>query len=374
MTMGADPALWLVLALVLGAEFVNGWTDAPNAIATVVSTRVMRPLSAVLMATGLNIAGAFFGTAVALTIARGILDPAAPITLTVVAAAMIAVICWSTLAWRFGIPTSESHALISGLAGAGMAAAGPGVLLWAGWQKVLLGLGFSTLLGFGLGYALIVSILWLCRRWTPHAVGRVFGKLQMLSAAFMAFGHGTNDGQKFIGVFVLALVLGGAYPQHLKVLDPGATTLARGALVSPEQVDAAQQRLGPADAPPVVRTHVPWWVICLCAVTMGVGTSSGGWRIIRTMGLRLVKMEPYHGFAAETAAATAIQVATLWGIPLSTTHTINTAIVGVGSTKRLSAVRWGVAGQIVVAWILTFPACALIAYAVYLLTALVTGA
>jgi PiT family inorganic phosphate transporter len=372
MTMGLDPALWPVLALVLGAEFVNGWTDAPNAIATVVSTRVMRPIPAVIMATILNMAGAFFGTAVAITIARGILDPSAPITLAVVAAAMIAIICWSTLAWRYGIPTSESHALISGLAGAGLAAAGPSVLLWAGWQKVLLGLVFSTVLGFGLGYVLIVAVLWLCRRCTPHTVGRVFGKLQMLSAAFMAFGHGTNDGQKFIGVFVLALVLGGAYPQHLKVLDPGSTSFDKGMRVSPQQVDEVEQNLGPTDARPVVRPHVPWWVIIVCALTMGVGTSSGGWRIIRTMGLRLVKMEPYHGFAAETAAATAIQVATVFGIPLSTTHTINTAIMGVGSTRRLSAVRWGVAGQIVFAWLLTFPACALIAHVVYLLVSFVT--
>ncbi|HUU99293.1 MAG TPA: inorganic phosphate transporter [Phycisphaerae bacterium] len=359
--------MWLALALVLGAEFVNGWTDAPNAIATVVSTRVMRPIPAVIMATILNMAGAFFGTAVAITIARGILDPSAPITLAVVAAAMVAVICWSTLAWRYGIPTSESHALISGLAGAGLAAAGPRVLLWAGWQKVLLGLVFSTVLGFGLGYLFIVAVLWLCRRWTPQRVGKVFGKLQMLSAAFMAFSHGTNDGQKFIGVFVLALVLGGAYPQHLEVLDPGSTSFEAGMLVSPEQIDEAKQKLAPTDTPPDVRQHVPWWVIIVCAVTMGVGTSSGGWRIIRTMGLRLVKMEPYHGFAAETAAASAIQVATVFGIPLSTTHTINTAIMGVGSTKRFSAVRWGVAGEIVFAWMLTFPACAVMAFVVHFL-------
>jgi len=367
--MWSDPGLLLVLALVLGAEFVNGWTDAPNAIATVVSTRVIRPIPAVIMATVLNMAGAFAGTAVAITIARGILDPTAPITLTTVAAAMAAIICWSTLAWWFGIPTSESHALISGLAGAGLAAAGPGVLLWAGWQKVLLGLVFSTFLGFGFGYLLIVAVLWFCRRWTPQRVSKVFGKLQMLSAAFMAFGHGTNDGQKFIGVFVLALVLGGVYPQHLKVVDPGSSWLEAGTMVSPEQVEEAKQALVPSDKPPDVRLHVPWWVIVLCAVTMGIGTSSGGWRIIRTMGLRLVKLEPYHGFAAETAAASAIQVASVFGIPLSTTHTINTAIMGVGSTKRFSAVRWGVAGEIMAAWILTFPACAAIAFAVYFVLA-----
>jgi PiT family inorganic phosphate transporter len=219
---------------------------------------------------------------------------------------MVAIICWSTLAWCYGIPTSESHALISGLAGAGLAAAGPGVLLWAGWHKVLLGLVFSTVLGFTFGYFVIVAILWLCRHWTPQKVSRVFGKLQMFSAAFMAFGHGTNDGQKFIGVFVLALVLGGVYPRHLEIVDPGSTTLERGTMGSPEQVDEAKQALGPAGKPPEVRHRVPWWVIVVCALTMGVGTSSGGWRIIRTMGLRLVKMEPYHGFAAETGAASAI--------------------------------------------------------------------
>lgn len=367
--MWQDANLWLVLALVLGAEFVNGCTDAPNAIATVVSTRVMRPLPAVIMATFLNIAGAFTGTAVAVTIARGILDPSLAITLDVVASAMVAIIVWSTIAWRFGIPTSESHALVSGLAGAGLAAAGPKVLLWAGWQKVLIGLAFSTFLGFALAYGFIIAILWVCRRWTPLKVSNVFGRLQMLSAGFMAFGHGTNDGQKFIGVFTLALVLGGANVATLEVQNPGSSSLVAGSLITQAQFDAATQSVGEHGQPPVVNQHVPWWVILVCALTMGVATLFGGWRIIRTMGLRLVKLEPYHGFAAETAAATAIQIASTMGIPLSTTHTINTAIMGVGSVKRFSAVRWGVAGEIVFAWLLTFPACAAIAYSVrYLLS------
>ncbi len=360
----SNPGLWLVLVLVLGAEFVNGATDAPNAIATVVSTRVLRPMTAVLVAVLLNVWGALSGTAVALTIAKGILDPAAPITLTTVGAAMTAIIVWSSLAWWFGIPTSESHALVAGLAGAGLAAAGPSVLLWEGWRKVLIGLMFSTFLGFGFGHFIIVCILWICRRFSQSAVRRAFGRLQILSAAFMAFGHGSNDGQKFMGVFVLAVILGGGYPQHYKVENPGDSALTRGAMVSPDEVKAATANLARDAQKPETRLVVPQWVILTCAVVMGIGTSVGGWRIIRTMGLRMVKLEPHHGFAAETAAASAIQLASALSIPLSTTHTINTAIMGVGAARRFSAVRWGVAGEIVFAWVLTFPVCGTISFLV----------
>ena len=309
------------LALILAAEFVNGWTDAPNAIATVVSTRVMRPQHAVLMAAVLNAAGAFAGTAVAATIGKGIIR-ADLIDIQTVGAAMMGIVVWSTVAWYYGLPTSESHGLVAGLAGAGLAAAGPDALLWDGWSKVLVGLVFSSVLGFVGGMALMTGILWVCRRWHPGAIRRVFGRLQIGSAALMAFSHGSNDGQKFIGVFTLALVLGGLLPEF----------------------------------------QVPSWVILLCAVTMGIGTAVGGWRIIKTMGLRLTKLEPVHGFAAETAAGLTIMVAGHFGIPLSTTHTISTTIMGVGATRRLSAVRWGLAGTIVIAWILTFPICGLIAY------------
>ncbi len=316
-------ALIIVLILVLWAEFVNGWTDAPNAIATVVSTRVLSPGKAVIMAGVLNMAGAMSGTAVAATIGKGIVKSDV-ISLETVAAAMVAIIVWSTLAWRYGLPTSESHALVAGLTGAGLAAAGPSALLWAGWQKVLLGLVFSTFLGFGGGGIIIVAIFWIFRRTSPRLVRKIFGKLQVLSAAFMAFGHGSNDGQKFIGVFTLALLLGGVISEF----------------------------------------HVSWKTILLMSSVIGVGTAVGGWRIIKTMGMNLVKLEPHHGFAAETGAAVAIQVASVMGIPLSTTHTINTAIMGVGASQRLSAVRWGVAGRIVGAWVLTFPACGLIAWVV----------
>ena len=321
MDLALPAGLIPVLLLVLAAEFVNGWTDAPNAIATVVSTRVLTPSVAVVMATGLNILGAMSGTAVAATIGKGIVRADAIDAITI-AAAMVAIVVWSTLAAFRGLPTSESHALVAALAGASLATAGRGVLLWDGWRKVLIGLGFSSILGFLGGFAIMVAISWIFRRVPLGVVRRLFGRLQIFSAAFMGFSHGSNDGQKFIGVFTLALVLGGVLPEF----------------------------------------RIPLWVILLCAVTMGIGTAVGGWRIVHTMGLRLTKLEPYQGFAAETAAATAIEAASRLGIPISTTHTINTAIMGVGATRRLSAVRWGVGMEIVTAWILTFPVCALIAW------------
>jgi len=315
--------LGVVILLVLAAEFVNGWTDAPNAIATVVSTRVLTPYQALGLATVLNVLGTMSGTAVAATIGKGIVKPEA-IGLATVAAAMVAIVFWSTLAWYYGLPTSESHALIAGLSGAGLATAGSEVLLWDGWRKVLIGLAFSTFLGFLGGLVITLGIYRLFARARPGTVRRIFGRLQVLSAAFMAFSHGSNDGQKFIGAFILTLVLGGVLPEF----------------------------------------RVPMWVILLCALTMGIGTAVGGWRIVKTMGLRLTKLEAVHGFAAETAAASAIELASRLGIPLSTTHTINTSIMGVGSTRRLTAVRWGVGGEIVTAWILTFPVCGVIAWGV----------
>jgi len=310
-------SLVIVLLLVLAAEFVNGFTDAPNAIATVVSTRVLSPLRAVVMAALLNVAGVLVtGTAVAFTIGKGIVEPGV-IGLPTVGAAMLSIVVWSLVAWRWGIPTSESHALVAGLTGAGLAAAGPSVLLWEGWRKVFMGLGFSTFLGFLGGLVVMVAIYWLFRRVGRTFVNSLFGQLQILSAALMAFSHGSNDGQKFMGVFALALFLGGVLPQF----------------------------------------QVPLWVILLCGVVMGLGTMFGGWRIIRTMGFRLTKLEPVNGFAAESSASLVILMASFLGIPLSTTHTINTAIMGVGATRRFSAVRWGVTKQIVTAWLLTFPVC-----------------
>jgi PiT family inorganic phosphate transporter len=325
-----EPFLLFVLALVLAAEFVNGWTDAPNSIATVVSTRVLTPMQAIAMAAVLNAIGAMSGTAVAATIGKGIIRPEV-VDPSTVAAAMVAIVVWSTIAWYFGLPTSESHALVAGLTGAGFAAAGAGAIVWDGWGKVGIGLIFSTFFGFLGGLAIMLAIYWIFRRRRPGTMRKAFGRLQILSAMFMAFSHGSNDGQKFIGAFTLTLVLGGVLPSF----------------------------------------QVPIWVILLCASTMGVGTAIGGWRIIKTMGLKLTKLEPMHGFAAETAAATTIELASRLGIPLSTTHTITTAIMGVGSTRRFSAVRWGVGAQIVTAWVLTFPMCGIIAFALTKLFALI---
>lgn len=317
-----SPPLIVTLLLVLAAEFVNGWTDAPNSIATAVSTRVLSPAQAVIMAAILNIVGAIVtGTAVATTIGTDIVKPEV-IDLSVVAAAMLTIVLWSTVTAFYGIPTSESHELIAGLTGAGLAAAGPSVLLWDGWKKVLIGLGFSTLLGFALGMVVMTVLYWLFRRASVSSIRGAFSKLQILSTAFVAFSHGSNDGQKFMGAFALALVLGGAMTQFT----------------------------------------VPIWVMLLCGAVMAIGTATGGWRIIRTLGFKITKLEPVHGFAAQTSSAFAILLASAFGIPLSTTHTIGTSIMGVGALRRFSAVRWGVAGDIIMAWIITFPVCALLGY------------
>jgi PiT family inorganic phosphate transporter len=315
--------LVIVLLLILGAEFVNGWTDAPNAIATVVSTRSLSPIQAVLMAAVLNLLGTLSGTAVASTIGKDIIDPSV-VDLTTVGGAMVGIIIWSTIAAMYGIPTSESHALVAGLAGAGVATAGPAVLVIEGWKKVGLGLLFSSFLGFGGGLLIMTAVYWIFRRAVPGRTKRTFRFLQILSSGFMAFGHGSNDGQKFMGAFTLALVLSG----HLSLFV------------------------------------IPTWVIFLCAAVMALGTMTGGWRIIRTLGMRITKLETHQGFAAEMAAASTIELASRLGIPLSTTHTISTAIMGVGATRGLSAVRWGVTRELVTAWILTFPICAGISWLV----------
>ncbi|MBI4377152.1 MAG: inorganic phosphate transporter [Elusimicrobia bacterium] len=321
-----------VLLLILGAEFVNGWTDAPNAIATVVGTKSLSPRQAILMASVLNLAGVLSGTAVAGTISKGIVDPKV-IDLATVAGAMVGIIIWSTFAARWGIPTSESHALVAGLAGAGLATAGPHALLWAGWKKVMIGLFFSTVFGFGGGLLVMALIYWLFRKHSPGWLKPRFRWLQILSSAFMAFSHGSNDGQKFMGAFTLALVLGGVQNSF----------------------------------------DIPKWVIFLCAGTMAVGTMTGGWKIMQTMGMKMTRLETHQGFSAELAAASTIELASRLGIPLSTTHTISTAIMGVGAVRRLSAVRWGVTAEIVTAWILTFPVCGLISWLVVKAIRLIAG-
>jgi inorganic phosphate transporter, PiT family len=319
--------LWLVLLLAYLFEFANGWTDAPNSIATVVSTRVLRPFAAVLMAGVLNLVGALTGTAVAKTIAAGIVDPNL-VTLETVAAAVLSATIWALGAQRFGLPSSESHALVAGLLGAGFAAGGLHGLEWEGTRKSLIGLVTSPVGGFLIGFLIMVLIYRAFAGVRRALVARIFGRAQLVSAAFMAFSHGTNDAQKTMGIITLAIVLhrtgtGGSVPSEF---------------------------------------DIPVWVIVSAAVVMGLGTMIGGWRVVRTLGLRMTKLEPVQGFAAETGAALVITGAARLGIPVSTTHAIGTSIMGVGATRRLSAVRWGVAGQVVAAWILTWPSCALLGF------------
>jgi len=318
--------VWFVLALAYLFEFANGWTDAPNSIATVVSTRVLRPHHAVIMAGGLNLVGALSGTAVAKTIAEDIVDPNF-VTLGTVAAAVLAATLWALAAQRFGLPSSESHALVAGLLGAGFAAGGISGLEWTGTRASLIGLVTSPVGGFLVGLLLMVLIYRSFARVRRATVSRVFGRGQILSAAFMAFSHGTNDAQKTMGIIALAIAL-----------DRAGTGEQVGDLV------------------------IETWIIVSAALVMGLGTMVGGWRVVRTMGMRMTHLEPVQGFAAETGAATVITVAARLGIPVSTTHAIGSAIMGVGATRRLSAVRWGVAGEVVAAWILTWPSCMVLGY------------
>jgi PiT family inorganic phosphate transporter len=313
--------LLVALATVLIAEFVNGWTDAPNAIATVVSTNVMTPRQAIVMAVVLNTVGAMSGTAVAATVGKGIVAPSA-LTVPAITATMIAIIGWGTMAARLGIPVSKSHALLAGLAGAGLAGGGFGALQWDGWTKVGIGLGCSLVLGLGAAFMLARLIIASAANAHPTRAKRNFDRLQMASAGFMAFNHGLNDGQKFMGVFAATLLAGGAISEF----------------------------------------HIPFWVIAVCALTMGIGTSFGGWRIIRTVGSKMTKLTTWQGFAATMAASTTIYGASAYGIPLSTTHTITSSVVGAAASRRLSDIRWGVLQKILMAWLATFPACALLAF------------
>jgi PiT family inorganic phosphate transporter len=317
--------LLVILVLGLAFDFINGFHDTANAIATVVATRVLSPGRAVLMAGVLNFVGALSGTAVATTVGRGIIPPELS-TQALVISALIAAITWNLLTWYYGVPSSSSHALIFSLVGAGVASAGWSSIQFGGLEKTFQGLVFSPILGFGAAFALMVLLLNLFAKAHPATVTRIFGRAQMLSAAWMAFSHGSNDAQKTMGVMTMAV--------------------------------ASYMHWGGS------QWEVPLWIIVGAALAMGLGTSIGGWRIIRTIGLRVVQLRPIHGFAAETAAATIIEAASRLGIPVSTTHTISSAILGVGSTRRLSAVRWGIAGQIVMAWVFTIPACFMLAWAV----------
>ena len=317
----------ILVALVF--DYINGFHDAANSIATVVSTRVLSPGKAVIWAAAFNFIAAFaFGTAVAKTVGAGLVDIHI-VTFSVIFAALIGAIVWDLITWYYGLPTSSSHALIGGYAGAAIAKAGFVAIIVSGWTKTLIFIVLAPLIGMVLGFAIMLANLWLFRNFSPARVDRWFRKLQLLSAAAYSLGHGGNDAQKTMGIIAGVLVAG------------GYLNLVNGQL------------------------PIPFWVIMAAHAAIALGTLSGGWRIIHTMGSKITKLQPVGGFAAETAGAISLFTATHLGIPVSTTHTITGAIIGVGSIRRLSAVRWGIAGRIIWAWILTIPAAAGFAALVY---------
>jgi len=321
---GLNATLWVVfllVALALLFDFMNGFHDAANSIATVVSTGVLKPHQAVAWAAVFNVIAIFlFQLKVASTIGKGTIDPAI-VDYHVVFGALVGAIVWNVVTWYYGIPSSSSHALIGGLVGAALIKAGPGALQWAGIGKTVAFIFVAPVLGFLLGSVLMLCVAWPCNSYTPRKVDKLFRRLQLLSASLYSLGHGGNDAQKTIGIIWMLLMASG---------------------------------LSAKDA------SVPVWVIVSCYTAMGLGTLFGGWRIVKTMGQRITKLKPVGGFCAETGGALTLFMSTALGIPVSTTHTITGAIVGVGSTRGASNVRWGVAGSIVWAWVLTIPASAMI--------------
>jgi len=323
-----------LIIVALTFDYINGFHDAANSIATVVSTRVLSPGKAVVWAAVFNFIAAFtFGTAVAKTVGAGLVDIHI-VTFAVIFAGLVGAIVWDLITWYFGLPTSSSHALIGGYAGAAVAKAGWVAIIASGWTKTLVFIVLAPLIGLVLGFTIMLMTMWIFRGFSPGRVDRWFRRLQLLSAAAYSLGHGGNDAQKTMGIIAGALVAGG----YLQLGQGG-------------------------------QLPIPLWVILSAHAAIALGTLSGGWRIIHTMGSKITKLQPVGGFAAETAGAISLFTATHLGIPVSTTHTITGAIIGVGSIKRLSAVRWGIAGRIVWAWILTIPASAAIAAIVYVVVA-----
>jgi PiT family inorganic phosphate transporter len=321
----------IVVALIF--DYINGFHDAANSIATVVSTRVLSPGQAVIWAAVFNFIAAFtFGTAVAKTVGAGLVDIHI-VTFAVILAGLIGAITWDLITWYFGLPTSSSHALIGGYAGAAVAKAGFVAIIASGWTKTLIFIVLAPLIGLVLGFLIMLMTMWIFHRVSPGRVDRLFRRLQLVSAAAYSLGHGGNDAQKTMGIIAGVLVAGG----YLQLVDG--------------------------------KLPIPLWVILAAHAAIALGTLSGGWRIIHTMGSKITKLQPVGGFSAETAGAISLFTATHLGIPVSTTHTITGAIVGVGSIRRLSAVRWGIAGRIVWAWILTIPASAAIAAITYWIVA-----
>ncbi|HEY8713213.1 MAG TPA: inorganic phosphate transporter [Thermoanaerobaculia bacterium] len=322
-----------LIAVALAFDYINGFHDAANSIATVVSTRVLSPGQAVIWAAFFNFVAAFtFGTAVAKTLGKGMID-ITQVTFGVIFAGLLGAIVWDLITWYVALPTSSSHAIIGGYAGAAIAKAGFGVIIPSGWNKTLLYIVLAPLIGLVLGFAITVANLWIFQKSSPRRVDRLFRKLQLFSAAAYSLGHGTNDAQKTMGIIASILYTAG----YLKVFT------------------------------------IPTWVILAAHTAIGLGTLSGGWRIIHTMGSKITRLEPVGGFAAETAGAITLFMASSFGVPVSTTHTITGAIIGVGATRRLSAVRWGVAQRIVWAWVLTIPMAGAIGAMTYWIVRLCGG-
>ena len=323
--MTADWIVWAIIALALGFDFVNGFHDAANSIATVVSTRVLKPQHAVMWAAFFNfVAFLIFPTTVAATIGKGVVTAAA-VTLPVITAGLVGAIIWDLITWYLGLPTSSSHALVAGFAGSAMMhmnSIGGDAVNVAELGKIGAFILVAPLLGMAMGWLFMVSTYWICRAMPPSKISGVFKKLQLLSAAAYSLGHGGNDAQKTMGIILAVLIASNNLPKE---------------------------------------AHVPMWTVLACHTAMGLGTMCGGWRIVKTMGQRVCHLQPVHGFSAETAGAACLFGATALGIPVSTTHTITGAILGVGSTRGMKAVRWGVAGRVVWAWVLTIPASAGIA-------------
>ena len=339
--MSASMLLGLVIAVVLVAlifDFINGFHDTANAIATVVSTGVLPLRTAIYLAALLNFVGAFTGTAVASTIGKGIITPNT-ITLIVVFSALVGAIFWNLFTWYYGIPSSSSHAMVGGLIGAGLAHSGVASIQGQGLTKIVLSLVISPLLGMLVAFCFMILLYWIFRRAAPVGVAPLFRRLQMLSAGFMALSHGSNDAQKTMGVITMSLV-------------------AAGYMVMPE----------------TGKLPVPLWVVVASATAMGLGTAAGGVRIIKTLGTKIIDLKPIHGFAAETAAASVIFTASHYGLPVSTTHCISGSILGVGASQSVSAVRWGITTRILWAWVLTIPISAISAYLMYWPASWLTGA
>jgi len=328
-----DVGVVFIILVALTFDFLNGFHDAANSIATVVSTRVLSPQKAVLWAAFFNFVAAFvMGTAVAKTMGKGMIDISV-VNQQVILAGLIGAITWNLFTWYYGLPVSSSHALIGGYAGAAVARAGISAILFSGWAKTLIFIVLAPLMGAFLGFTLMVSVTWIFRRWHPFRLDQLFRRMQLVSAALYSLGHGGNDAQKTMGIITGLLVTAGYHKGF----------------------------------------EIPFWVIIICHAAIALGTMFGGWRIVKTMGTKITKLQPFGGFCAETAGAITLFLATHLGIPVSTTHTITGAIIGVGATRRISAVKWGVAGTIVWAWILTIPLAAAVAAISYMVIRAFTG-